>query len=412
MICTLTSRGRVIKGKVQLPFSKSESNRLLIIRELCSEAFVINNLSEADDTRLLRQLLQTTETTIDCGPAGTTFRFLTALLACRPGRSAVLTGSERMKERPIGILTEALVNLGADIVYLEKTGFPPVQINGRVLEGGKVAVEGNVSSQFISALLLIAPTLKNGLKIDVKGQLVSAPYVKMTLQIMHHFGINYEWKGNSIAIASQAYRAADCSVARDWSAASYWYELAALSEEADILLEGLHKGTVQGDEIVADWFAELGVETVETAQGIRLIKQPEGKPRIRRLVRDFTACPDLAPAFAVTCAALGIEAKLSGIEHLKIKETDRVKALCNELEKLGVKSIYRKGELELKDKITKPIDQNYVLYTYHDHRMAMAFAPLAVQLGVVNVAEPAVVDKSYPGYWKELGNFFLIHQKP
>ena len=412
MIYTIEPRHKVLEGEVKLPFSKSESNRVLIIRALSDSSFDIAGLSDAEDTRLLEALLKSQATVLDCGAAGTTFRFLTAYLACREGEVRILTGNERMKQRPVHILVEALNQMGADIAYEEEAGFPPLRINGKNIRGGRVALEGGISSQFISALLMIAPTLQEGLEVEIKGDFVSRPYVEMTIHLMAQFGVRASVKGNTITVPFRAYQPVDYHISPDWSAASYWFEAAALSESAGILLSGLKSGTFQGDERVAALFNSLGVISTPTAAGLMLTKNKHVTIDRDHFTCDFSDVPDLTQTMAVTFAALGISADIKGIANLRLKETDRIDAIQAELCKFGIDCRYEGAVLKVRNEIIEPKDRNIVIDTYNDHRMAMAFTPLALKLGKVDIRHPQVVEKSYPGYWREIEKFFLIHRKP
>lgn len=398
---------KILKGEVKLPLSKSECNRLLIIRAITGTDFELPQISDAEDTVSLGRILKELEThengnTYDVGPAGTTMRFLAALLSSIPGVYH-LTGSGRMKERPIGILVKALESIGADIEYDEKEGFPPLKIFGQPLKGGEVEVDGSVSSQFISALLLVAPTMHNGLVIHFKGTIVSRPYIDMTIRIMERFGVYPVWDGNTLAVSNQQYQVDDPAkqfrVEADWSAASYWYAMAALADEADIFLPGLLKGSMQADAVCALLFPFLGVSTTFEEKGIRLTKN---NYRPSAFAFDFEDCPDIVQTVAVVAAALKIPTLMCGLNTLRIKETDRVAALKKELKKIGVICEEpSRGLLDIKNfggKVESPLN----IKTYHDHRMAMSFAPLGIKYPGMTIEEPEVVKKSYPGFWEEL----------
>ena len=403
MIYHISKADKILKGTISLPASKSISNRVLVIRALCDDDFEIYNLSEAEDTEILKSEISThcgKKLEINVGAAGTTMRFLTAYFAITE-RLIVLTGSERMKERPIGILVDALKQLGAKIEYTEKEGFPPIKIEGQKLHGGKTIIDGNVSSQYISALLMIAPKLKNGLTLELKGEIASRPYIEMTLKIMEHFGVKSNWIGNTIEVLEQKYIAKDFTVESDWSAASYWCEMAAFSDETDIILIGLKKESLQGDAVVAEIFRQFGVETDFLDGEIRLRKNSEFRIENSGLRMDCSAFPDLAQTLAVTCAGLGVSVELTGLQTLRIKETDRLQALKNELEKFGVEAeIISDSKLDIKSPKLKT--SNSKLQTYADHRMAMAFAPLALKVGEISIKNPEVVNKSYPSFWDDL----------
>ena len=389
-------------GRIDLAGSKSISNRALIIQALTKEPFQIERLANANDTELLERLLHSGEEVRDTGPAGTTFRFLTAYLSLQPG-TQVLTGSDRMKQRPIGVLVEALRQLGADIQYLEREGYPPLRI-GEVdsLNGADhLSISASTSSQYISALLMIAPVLPNGLKLELEGKIVSRPYIEMTLSLMQHFGVEHQWDGNVIRVPSQQYQARAFTVEADWSAASYYYSIAAIADGPDLYIDGLFEDSVQGDSVLARMMTHFGVRTEFTLTGVRLTK--DVRAELSDFTWDFIRCPDLAQTLAVCCGALGVEGYFSGLETLRIKETDRIAALQAELAKVGV-TIEVDPADEDAIKVRKKADLlNYhpTFDTYEDHRMAMAFAPLAM-LGRIEVDEPMVVIKSYPDFWKDL----------
>jgi 3-phosphoshikimate 1-carboxyvinyltransferase len=398
---------RHIEGSVSLSSSKSISNRVLIIRALCGENFPIHRLSNALDTRLMDSLLQSDADVLDAGAAGTTFRFLTAWLSQQPG-TRVLTGSERMKQRPVGPLVDALQALGADITYLTKAGYPPLQIGPPgPTRRNRLRIPADISSQYISALLMIAPTLPAGLTLELEGALVSRPYVEMTLALMQYFGVSHVWEADQIHIPAQAYRPRPFTVESDWSAASYYYAIAALAESAEIQLEGLFEDSLQGDAVLVNMMRVFGVETTFQEGGV-MIRKLAGVAPPAHFEQDFLACPDLAQTLAVVCGGLGVSAVFSGLETLRIKETDRIKALQQELSKVGVHLH------ELPARMSKKSQRRYFLLdgkaevsglpsfdTYEDHRMAMAFAPLALQ-GEIRIKEPEVVEKSYPQFWEDL----------
>lgn len=399
-------QSKKIKGEIILPTSKSISNRLLIMQALSEEKIDIAALSEADDTQLLLKLLSIIKTkngseetvSIDCHSAGTTFRFLTAFLSTQKG-SWLLTGDDRMKQRPIGELVNALSKADADIKYFEIENFPPLLINGKSLHGGVLEIQSDISSQFISALLLIAPYMTDGLNLTLQGTIVSEPYIRMTLELMKQCEIQYVYKNSNIQISPQKYRAAKFKVEPDWSAASYWYEIAALSEDAEIILPKLNHSVLQGDAIVSSLFAELGVDTIFQDNAVILKKNSYVTDLFEF---DFSDCPDLAQTVAVTCAALKIKAHLKGLQNLDIKETERLKMLALELNKIGVNAeILNDSELIIYPSEIN-IPDNHIIQTYSDHRMAMAFAPLAILCKKINIAEPEVVKKSYPTFWKDL----------
>lgn len=396
-----------LQGSITLTASKSESNRALIVQALCSEKFEIENLAAAEDTRILAEILnkplaENSEVTYDVGPAGTTMRFLTAYFSTKKG-TYILTGSDRMKKRPIGILVDALCDLGADIEYLEEYGFPPLKIKGKQLRGGEIEMDASVSSQFISALLLISPELQNGLVIEFTGDVISRPYINMTLKMMEEFRVYGQWQENSISVSKQAYHKKSeedyvCTIEADWSSASYWYSMVALSEGADLTIKGLNNPSLQGDAIVADIYSFFGVKTEYIEGGIRL-----SKVRIKdeHFGYDFSDCPDIAQTAAVTVSALQIPVLFNGLHTLKIKETDRITALKNELSKMGV-AVEILNDHSIQTLSFQPNNKPVTIKTYEDHRMAMAFAPLAMFLESVIIEDPGVVKKSYPAFWEDL----------
>lgn len=394
-----------LKGTIELPYSKSISNRLLIIRALTAGGFPIRNLADSDDTRVLHDALQAGQSPlIDIGHAGTAMRFLTAYLAITPGVWQ-LTGSERMRNRPIGVLVEALKQLGAEINYLEKEGYPPLQIHGKALSGSELTIDGSVSSQFITALLLIAPVLPKGLVLKLSNKVISFAYINMTLRLMAHFGIKVNVENNNVfRVSPQQYQAKSYSIEADWSAASYWYEIAALADSADLRLTALSENSLQGDAIVSKLFDAMGVQTEYEEAGIRLIKEAR-QLSDKEFRYNFIQQPDLAQTFAVTLAMIGMPFFFNGLETLKIKETDRIQALQNELFKLGYKiDEPEPGQLTWQERITENNDTEEIveIATYKDHRMAMAFAPVALELGQIIIQDPMVVTKSYPQYWEHI----------
>jgi len=396
-----------LSGTIELTASKSESNRALIIQALCADKFEITNIAKAQDTVTMQHILnsrvQTQDTQIlDAGQAGTVMRFLTAYFATIPGKR-ILTGSDRMKSRPMSILVDALRQLGATINYLEKEGFPPLEIEGRNLKGGEIEINGSVSSQFISALLLISPALQNGLVIKFKGDITSRPYINMTLKMLEEFRVYGTWHDNSISVSKQNYHKKSeddyvYAIEGDWSAASYWYAFAALAGEVDLTIKGLKNPSLQGDGIVADVFTFFGVKTEYIENGIRLTKM---RVKDELFGFDFSDCPDIAQTVAVTAGILQIPCFFNGLQTLKIKETDRLLALKKEMQKIGI-------EIEIVSDNTIKILPSTILHqpasisTYDDHRMAMAFASLAMKFEFIIIEQPDVVKKSYPGFWNDL----------
>ena len=395
-----------IDETIQLTGSKSESNRALIIRALSEGKVNIKNLSEAADTVTLEAALASAEqnaaeqeSIIDIGPAGTAMRFLTAYLPLAKG-SFILTGSERMKQRPIGILSGAMQQLGAFIDFAGEQGYPPLHIQGGFQQKrSEIDIQGDVSSQYISALLLIASALPQGLKLNIVGELTSRPYVEMTLAMLAEAGIEHQWNGQQITVAPQQARESELYIEPDWSAASYWYAIAALSESASIRLPGLRPHSLQGDQAISDMMLDLGVVTLFTEEGLTLTKIEH---RNVKDMYDFKSCPDLAQTVIACCAALGIETSFTGLETLKIKETDRILALQNELAKFGVKLYESESGVYRLDCSGKFTPGQLQIKTYEDHRMAMAFAPLALVFDGLLIEEPEVVEKSYPLFWEHL----------
>lgn len=387
-----------ISSTIKLPSSKSISNRALIINALADGDEDIDNLSNCDDTNVMIEAFDSDSNNIDVKAAGTSMRFLTAFLSRTPGEWTI-TGSQRMLQRPIHILVEALNSLGARIKYMGAEGYPPLKIKGSALEGGEIELSGSISSQFISALLMIAPTMEKGLTINLKDNVISIPYIKMTLKMMSDFGVKATWEDNTIRIYPQEYKPVHYIVESDWSAASYWYEITALSQSAEIKLLGLQKDSAQGDSYVANLFADLGVQTEYHEDGVVLKKK--GKV-VKKMFHNFVNEPDLAQTFAVTCCLLNIPFLFTGLQTLKIKETDRIEALKNELKKLGYILNDSENSILEWDGERCIADEQPTIATYEDHRMAMAFAPAAFKIENLLIAEPHVVTKSYPDYWADL----------
>lgn len=385
--------------KINISGSKSESNRMLILQAQFPN-ISIENLSESDDTKVLLEGLKTTNGTVDVHHAGTAMRFLTAYFAAKEDTEIILTGSQRMQERPIGILVNALKSLGADIEYLKNEGFPPLKIKGKSLQKSKVKIKANISSQYISALMLVAPMFSNGLRIYLEGKTTSMPYIEMTLSLLKSIGIKGGFSKNEILISSEKnVETKTLVVESDWSSASYFYSLLALSENAEMTLGSYSNKSLQGDSALALIYDSLGVKTVfNTSEDIILLSKKKTELP-DSLLLDLSNTPDLAQTIAVTCFGLGISCKLTGLHTLKIKETDRLLALKNELEKMGATIQVDDDSLNL-EKATK-INSNKSIETYQDHRMAMAFAPLSLKTKLaINDAE--VVSKSYPNFWKDL----------
>ena len=384
---------------IQLPSSKSISNRVLLINALGGSTVHPENLSECDDTQVMIKALDgEPKEVIDIQAAGTAMRFLTAYLSVMPG-CRILTGTKRMQERPIRLLVDALRELGAQIEYVGNDGFPPLRITGKELTEDRITLPGNVSSQYISALLMIAPCLKNGLTLTLTGNLISKPYIELTLKLMNDFGVQATWTNEQeLQVKPQSYLSRSFYVESDWSAASYWYQIAALAPEAKITLPGLFQNSYQGDSKVVELFRCLGVETTYGNQTVTLSKTPK---RTDRLDYNFINQPDLAQTFVVTCALLGVPFRFCGLQSLKIKETDRMTALIQEMKKIGY--ILREEEgsiLSWDGEKCQPTGE--AIDTYEDHRMAMAFAPACFVLPDIRINHPQVVSKSYPHYWEDL----------
>ena len=382
---------------VTLPASKSISNRLLIIQALSAEG-KITNLSDAEDTVVLQKLLREMPSVFDVGHAGTAFRFLTAFLSITKGEY-ILTGSDRMKQRPIAPLVDALRVLGANIQYLEQEGFPPLQIVGQELVGGTVEIESSTSSQFISALMLIAPNLKNGLEIVLAGDVVSKPYIEMTASLMKRCNARIDFTGNRIIMPPSNYIFSPIEVEYDWSAAGFWYELVAISKTPHLLLSGLKPESIQGDSRVVKLFELFGVQSNFDSAGLHLSYSSTEKKSPRLL--DFKETPDLVQPFFAMIAAKNFPMVLTGTRNLQFKETDRLQAMKNELKKFGAEIDIATDSVLLLKGMGVGLNTSITIKTYNDHRMAMAFAPLAL-LANLEIENPEVVEKSYPNYWIEM----------
>ncbi len=401
------TRPKQLRTMVKLPASKSISNRALIIYALSDCCILPENLSDCDDTEVIIRALRNRPATIDIGAAGTAMRFTTAYLAATDSGEHVLTGTERMKHRPIKVLVDALRRLGANIEYEGAEGFPPLRIKGQRLEGGRLEIEGNISSQYISALLMIGPVLSKGLMLHLKGEIISRPYIDLTLWTMREFGADAEWSSvDTIEVKPKPYQARSYYIENDWSAASYWYEMVALSDdkEVEVHLQGLMDGSKQGDSSVRYIFSLLGVKTsfgsLKSGRPTKVTLRKNGHC-VPRLEYDFVNSPDLAQTFVVTCCAMGVPFRFTGLQTLKIKETDRIKALKTEMAKLGY-TLKSSNDCELSwDGQRSAFSSPVVINTYDDHRMALAFAPLALQQPIT-IANPQVVTKSYPQFWSDL----------
>ncbi len=388
------------EATIKLPLSKSISNRALIINALTPNATSISNIAQCSDTEAMQMALSSTEHNINIGGAGTAMRFLTAYFAAQPNTEIILDGDSRMQQRPIGSLVEALRHCGADISYTGEEGFPPLLIKGTSLKGGNINIDASVSSQFISALLMIAPTMQNGLNLTLDGDISSASYIDLTIAMMQQAGIEVERERNTISIPQGSYTPCTWNIEADWSAASYWYEIEALTS-GFISLQGLSADSKQPDNRLAQIYESLGVNTdFDGEEGATdLLASPDIAPR---LYLDLSDNPDTAQSLAVTCAMIGIPFSLSGLSTLKIKETDRLHALSTELEKVGV-FVEQIGDHTLEwDGRRRPIITLPEFDTYGDHRMAMSFAPVAVYLPGIIIRDAEVVAKSYPEFWQHL----------
>jgi 3-phosphoshikimate 1-carboxyvinyltransferase len=398
---------QTINDTIFLPSSKSESNRSLIINALCNPPGKLSNLSSARDTQTMMRLLESETHLADVIDAGTTMRFLTAYFAIT-NQQKTLTGTPRMCERPIGILVDALTHIGAEIAYQEKKGFPPHKINNFSKQlSSEISIPGNVSSQYVSALLMIAPKLPKGLTINLIGEVGSRPYITMTIELMRSFDVHVtaDWKKNTLQVSPQSYKPTDYTIESDWSGASYWYSVVALSfdKKTTLQLNGLKENSLQGDSKIVEIMEQLGVKSNFNDTGVKLTKIP----RKGNFSYNFTNCPDLVQTVAVVCALEGIDATFIGIESLKIKETDRVYALQTELVKMGVDFV--EIEKNHKYRIAKHtiIHPDMPFDTYDDHRMAMAFAPIAMQMDIV-INDPDVVVKSYPSFWEDFAKVATV----
>jgi 3-phosphoshikimate 1-carboxyvinyltransferase len=369
---------KIVNCEISLPSSKSISNRLLIIKALCKENIKIKNLSNSDDTQILAKALTSNEKTIDINHAGTSFRFLTSFLSLQKNKEFILTGSDRIKERPIKEMVEVLRKIGAKIEYVDKEGFAPLKILGSKITGGCIQIDGGISSQFITAILLIAPSIDYGIKLEIIGELVSKSYVIMTLKLMSEFGIKWRWNENIIKIRKQNYIAKNYTVESDWSCASFWLQIASLSERCNIKLSGLKKNSIQGDERITNIFDCLGVSSIFSNDKLILTKK---KDDFRNNKINLIDNPDLYQPIKCTLYAKNLDAKFSGLQTLKNKETDRISAVKKEL---------------------KQLNSSKIITTYNDHRMAMSFAPLCLVFEELQINNSEVVNKSYPNFWNDL----------
>lgn len=390
---------RLLDARVVLPSSKSICNRALILNALAESSMPIGNLSDCDDTRVLVRAFESGGPDFDIMAAGTAMRFLTAYLSQRPGVWTI-TGTERMRHRPIRLLVDALRSLGAHVDYLGEEGFPPLRIEGRPLRGGALTLSAGVSSQYISALLMIAPSMQEGLRLTLTGEMISKPYIAMTLSLMRLWGMESRWEGNCIEVARGTYVPRPFTVESDWSASSYWYEMVALMPGASVELPGLQRASVQGDAWVAEFYSALGVETEFIADGVRL--RHTGQTAKTPLLLDLTDQPDLAQTLVVTCALLQRPFRFTGLQSLRIKETDRMAALKCELAKLGYRITDSDDSVLSWNGERGNVSEPIAIDTYDDHRMAMAFAPAALFFPGLEIRHPEVVSKSYPSFWDHL----------
>ena len=389
---------RVIKVGLSLTGSKSITNRLLILRNIYP-SLTIKNKSKSEDSVVLENALKSSSNIKDINHAGTAMRFLTAFYSIQEDKEIIIRGSKRMHERPIYPLIDCLKLIGADISYLEKDGFPPIKIKGKKLNFKKVEISSNISSQFISAILLVAPKLVGGLVIELKGELISKPYVKMTLSLLNNLGIKTSFEGKLIKVANLEKIQEKCiDVESDWSSASYWYSIVAFSKRAEVRLNNFNKKSIQGDSVLVKYYKELGVDTKFVENKIILTKIKDFTPP-KHLTLNLVDSPDLAQTIAVTCFGLKIHCFLDGLQTLNIKETKRLNALKNELTKLGANVQVTESSLKIFE--AQKLKKNIIINTYHDHRMAMSFAPLSLKIPI-SIENPNVVVKSYPGFWDDL----------
>jgi len=405
----LKNRKKNLNGTFRLTGSKSISNRLLIMKALSGSDVRFENLSKSEDTDLLKYYLSFLDTCansriamiVDAKNAGTVMRFITAFAAVRQGKWLV-TGHERMKKRPIAPLVDALRKLGANIEYTEENGFPPIKLLGHQLQSTDITIDTRQSSQFVSALMMIAPYLSYGLTINFKGKPVSEAYIQMTARLMQQADIDVETDSQSVKIEPGEYHLKPIYIEPDWSSASYWYELVALSEGSHVFIEGLKEDSCQGDHVLSEIFEKFGVETEFLPNGINITKRGEATKEFKY---DFSNNPDVAPTVMVTCAALGITGTFTGINHLRLKESDRIEGLTAELAKIGTRLTKSGSSFVLTPGKALDSVSEVDFDTYNDHRMAMSFAPLSLLIDTVKINNPGVVRKSYPGFWKDLNTF-------
>ena len=388
----------LLKDSIQITGSKSESNRSLLLQALYPN-LSIENLSNSDDAEVMQKGLKIENGVVDIHHAGTAMRFLTGYFASQEGKEVTLTGSQRMTERPVKVLVEALQSLGAEIEYVKNEGYPPIQIKGKKLVESKVSLPANISSQYISSLLLIAPSLKNGLELELVGKITSVPYIKMTLALLSQIGVENSFEGNTIKVAPKAsVENVNLVVESDWSSASYYYSIVALSDVgSEITLSAYKNNSLQGDSVLQELYTEFGVET--HFEGNNVVLRKAENPAEKKVQFDLSNAPDIAQTIAVTCFGLKMECHLTGLHTLKIKETDRLEALHTELSKLGANIAVTDKELTLG--LSEAFNTEVAIDTYNDHRMAMAFAPLALKVPLY-INDAGVVSKSYPDFWNDL----------
>ena len=394
----ISSFNKTIYGAIDLESSKSISNRLLILKEFCKTKFEIQNLSNAKDTKILNELLYSFKSTkdINCEDAGTALRFVIAFLATKEGIWKV-SGSERMHERPVKPLIDCLTELGSEIKYLEKEAVPPIEIKSKKLKSKKLSLPGDISSQFISALLMIAPTIENGLTLEITSKVLSKPYIDMTLNLMSEFGIKYSWENNLIKVEKQNYLAKNIKVENDWSAASFWYSFLALSKSGEIKIPNLYANSIQGDSVLSIIYSKLGIKTEFNADSIILSKT---KNIAKEIELDLSNHPDLALPIIVTCSGLGIKAHLMGLESLKIKESNRLECIKKELEKFNVICSISDSSIKIKEN-QNIVQPKSTIECHNDHRIAMSIAPLCMKVNSIKFDNKNIVNKSYPKFWED-----------
>ena len=394
----ISSLNKTIYGSIGLESSKSISNRLLIIKELCKTKFEIQNLSNSKDTKILNELLDSFKTRkdINCEDAGTALRFAVAFLTTKKGIWKVL-GSKRMHERPIKPLIDCLIELGAEIKYLEKEGFPPIEIKSKKLKSKKLSLSGDISSQFISALLLVAPTIENGLILEITSKVLSKPYIDMTLDLMRQFGIEHSWENKLIKVEQQNYLAKNIKIENDWSAASFWYSFLALSKSGEIKIPNLYANSIQGDSVLSSIYLKLGIKTEFNKDSIVINKT---KNIAKEIELDLSNHPDLALPIIVTCSGLGIKAHLMGLESLKIKESNRLECIKKELEKFNVICSISDSSIKIKEN-QNIVQPKSTIECHNDHRIAMSIAPLCMKVNSIKFDDKNIVNKSYPKFWED-----------